>query len=309
MRSKPLALAILTIEPEGYSARRLAEAATARGHDVQLLDTMGCSLHVESSTFTVRHQGAELPRVDCVIPRIGAAMTGHGCALVRQLKVMGVPSLGPADAIETSRDKRRAHQMLARAGLAMPSTLFVCVPRSADDLIAAAGPLPLIVKPVRSSQGEGVTLARTTDELQATIDGFAAQQTDFLVQEFIEEADGEDIRCFVIGDDVVAAMRRKAAPGEFRSNLHQGGSAEAAEISDEERGLAIRAAQTFGLSVAGVDLLRSEAGPLVLEVNSSPGLEGVEGCTGKDLAGLMITEAERVAAAHFAALGHPGAAA
>ncbi|MEM6747512.1 MAG: RimK family alpha-L-glutamate ligase [Pseudomonadota bacterium] len=309
MRPQPLALAVLTIEPGCYSSQRLEAAARARGHDVQCLDTMVCSLHVQSGDLSVHHRGQCLPSFDAVIPRIGPAMTGHGCAVVHQFEAMGVPALARAQAIMASRDKRRAHQLLASAGLPMPRTAFICVPQGPHDILEMMGSLPLVLKPIRSSQGEGVRLVRTIEALQAEIAAFAGQQTDFLVQEFVAEAAGEDVRCLVVGGEVVAAMKRCAAPGEFRSNLHQGGSAEATEITEAERQIAQRAAETFGLSFAGVDLLRGRNGPLVLEVNSSPGLEGIERCTGQDLADLVVAEVERIAAIDSRPLGHRGAAA
>ena len=306
---QPLALAILTIEPASYSSQRLVLAAEARGHRVHVFDTTACVPLMNAEAPSLLYKGESLPPIDVVIPRIGAAMTGHGCAVVRQFQSMGAATLADADAMAASRDKRCAHQRLSGAGLPMPTTSFVCVPQSSSDMFETMGPLPLILKPVQSSQGQGIVLVKTAYELERAVAELKDQETDFLVQEFVAEAQCEDIRCFVIGDDVVAAMKRHAAPGEFRSNLHQGGTAERVEISHDERALAVKATQTLGLSVAGVDLLRGRHGPLVLEVNLSPGLHGIETCTGRDVATPMIAEAERLTARGAASATKTGAAA
>lgn len=290
--AQPLSLAILTIEPDCASTRRLVAAAKARGHHVDLINTMDCSLHVEGSTLSIEHGGARLPRYDAIIPRIGAAMTSHGCAVVRQLEAIGVPCLASADAILSSRDKRQAHQLFCAAGIPTPKTSFFCVPRDIQDVLTSSGPLPLVIKPLQSSQGYGVEKVETTEDLHRIVDLYIRQQKDFLVQTFIDEAGGRDLRCVVLGDRVVAAITRTAAPGDFRSNLHQGGHAQAAKVSDRERALAQRAASAVGLSFAGVDILRGRDGPVVLEVNSSPGLEGIERATAFDLADQVIRHVE-----------------
>lgn len=246
--------------------------------------------------LSVRGDGAPLPHYDMVIPRIGAAMTPHGCAVVEQLEAMGIPCLAGAEAIRSSRDKRRAHQMMASAGIHAPRTSFFCVPSGVQEVLASAGPLPLVFKPTQSSQGLGVELARTAQDLERLIDHYVREQKDFLVQTFVDEAAGEDLRCIVLGDRVVAAMTRTAAPGEFRSNLHQGGRAKAATLSDSERALALHAASVFGLAFAGVDILRTRSEPIVLEVNSSPGLEGIERATGLDIASEVIAHIEHARA-------------
>ncbi len=297
---QPLALAILTIQPESYSSQRLIQVAEARGHCVHVLDTTACVPLTDADGPSLLYKGKALPPIDVVIPRIGATMTGHGCAVVRQFQSMGVATLADAEAMAATRDKRCAHQRLSAAGLPMPATSFVCVPQNSCEIIDAMGSLPLVLKPVQSSQGQGIVLVQTASELERAITSFKDQQADFLIQDFVSEAQGEDIRCVVIGDDVVAVMKRRAAPGEFRSNLHQGGTAEIVEITREERALAVKATKTLGLSVAGVDLLRCRRGPLVLEVNLSPGLQGIETCTGRDVATPMIAEAERITAMHKA---------
>tara|TARA_B100000508_G_C11447216_1_gene272024 strand:- start:808 stop:1608 length:801 start_codon:yes stop_codon:yes gene_type:complete len=227
-------------------------------------------------------------KFDALIPRIGASVTTYGTSVLRQFEVGNVYSINESIAITRSRDKLRAHQILARRGIGMPITGYANQADATEDLIEFVGGAPLIVKVINSSQGKGVLLAETNKAAESLINAFRELDTEFLVQEFIKEAGGSDIRCFVLGDKVIAAMQRSAKEGEFRSNLHMGGSAKLIKLKPEERKLAVKAAKAMGLDLAGVDIVRSERGPLVLEVNSSPGLEGIEGATGKDIAGAII---------------------
>jgi ribosomal protein S6--L-glutamate ligase len=248
-------------------------------------------MNITSNKPTVyykRKAEKEKLKFDAVIPRIGASVTAYGTAVLRQFEVGGVYSVNESIAISRSRDKLRAHQLLARRGVGMPITGYANRADATDDLIEFVGGAPLIVKVMNSTQGKGVLLAETDKAAESLIGAFRDLQTDFLVQEFIKEAGGSDIRCFVIGDKVIAAMMRTAKEGEFRSNLHRGGSAEVIKLKPDERALAVRTAKIMGLDVAGVDIVRSAHGPLVLEVNSSPGLEGIEKATGKDVAGAII---------------------
>lgn len=262
-----------------------------RGHRATVVDTLKCYMNITSSTPSVyyNHRGEkEQLQFDAVIPRIGTSITSYGTAVLRQFEVSHTYSLNESIAISRSRDKLRAHQLLARKGIGMPITSYANLADATQDLIEFVGGAPLIVKLINSTQGRGVLLAETDKAAESLINAFRDLQTDFLVQEFIKEAGGADIRCFVIGDKVIAAMKRQAKEGEFRSNLHRGGMAEIIKLKPSERALAIRAAKVMGLDVAGVDIVRSARGPLVLEVNSSPGLEGIETTTGLDVAGAII---------------------
>jgi ribosomal protein S6--L-glutamate ligase len=281
-------IAILSRNIRLYSTRRLIEAAEARGHEVQVFDTLKCYMDIASLRPTIHYKGRQVDDFDAVIPRIGASITFYGAAVLRQFEVMGTWPLNESVAITRSRDKLRALQIMARAGIGLPLTGFANSPDDTQDLIRLVGGAPLVVKLLEGTQGKGVVLAETHKAAESLIGAFRDLDANFLVQEFIREAGGMDIRAFVIGGKVVAAMMRTAKEGEFRSNLHRGGSASVVKLSPRERSTAIKAARKMGLNVAGVDLLRSNRGPLVMEVNSSPGLEGIELATGKDVAGLII---------------------
>lgn len=289
---RPLRIALLTREPENYSSKRLAEAARARGHVAEMIDTSRCYMRIGATHSEVHYDGKSLPRYDAVIPRVGASVTAYGMAVLRQFASTGAYCLNSAEAIGASRDKLLAHQVLARAGVGMPITTFANSPKDTRDLIAIAGGAPVVVKLLESTQGRGVVLAETRKAAESLVDAFRGLHANFLVQEFIKEAGGSDIRCFVVGNRVLGAMMRTAAEGEFRSNLHRGGAARSVKLSKDERDLARLAARELGLSVAGVDILRGANGPKVLEVNSSPGLQGIEAVTKKDIAGQIIAHLE-----------------
>jgi ribosomal protein S6--L-glutamate ligase len=286
-------IAILSRNPTLYSTRRLIEAAEERGHTVQVLDTLQCTIHLGASGPEVHLHGKKIEGVDAVIPRIGASVTFYGLAVVRQFEAMGVYCLNGSVGITRSRDKLRAHQLLAKAGIGLPVTAFAHHPDAVDDVIKAVGGPPLIVKLLEGTQGVGVVLCETKKAAQSVIQAFRGLKVYLLVQEYIEEAGGSDLRCLVVGDKVVAAMERTGAEGEFRSNLHRGGTATLAKITPKERKTAVQAAKALGLRAAGVDILRSNRGPLVLEVNSSPGLEGIEKATERDVAGLIVQYIEK----------------
>jgi len=290
--TKSLNILVLSRSPELYSTRRLVEAGSERGHRVRVVDPLRCYMNI-SSRPTVHYMGEELSGFDAVIPRIGASITFYGTAVVRQFEMMGVFTLNESVAISRSRDKLRSLQLLSRKGIGLPVTAFGYSPDDTRDLIQLVGGAPLVIKLLEGTQGKGVVLAETDQAAESVIDAFRGLKAYFLTQEFIAEAKGADIRCFVIGDRVVAAMKRQAKDGEFRSNLHRGGTAMAVKITPQERATAVRAARTMGLNVAGVDLMRSHHGPVVLEVNSSPGLEGIESATGKNIAGLIIEFIEK----------------
>ena len=284
-------IGILSRGPELYSTRRLYEAAQQRGHEVQVVDYLRCYMNITSKSPKVIYAGEEL-HFDAVIPRIGASYTFYGGAVVRQFETMHTLTLNGSVSIIRSRDKLRSLQLLAREGIGLPVTSFAHSPKDIDGLIDIVGGAPLVVKLIEGTQGSGVVLAETRKAAESVISAFKQLDANILVQQFVKEADGEDIRCLVVGGEVVASMMRKAAPGEFRSNLHRGGSAHAVSISEEERQTAINAARVMGLEAAGVDLLRSHSGPVVMEVNSSPGLEGIEQSSGVDVAGAMIENLE-----------------
>ncbi len=281
-------IAILSRNTKLYSTVRLVEAARQRGHRVRVLDPLRCYMRIAPDDFTIHYKGRALADYDAVIPRVGASITFYGTAVLRQFEMMGVFTPNSSDAILRARDKLRCLQLLAREDLGLPSTVFGDNPDDTADLLAMLGDPPHVIKLNEGSQGQGVLLAEKYSASQSVIEAFRGLYANFLVQEFIREADGADIRCFVVGGKVVAAMRRQGREGEFRSNLHRGGSASAAQLSATEVDTALRAARTMSLNVAGVDLLRSRRGPLVLEVNSSPGLEGIESATGVDVAGEII---------------------
>jgi ribosomal protein S6--L-glutamate ligase len=285
-------IGILSRNRKLYSTRRLVEAAKARDHDVRVVDVLKCFMNITANDPTVFYQSQENNveelEFDAVIPRIGASVTTYGCAVLRQFEVAQVYSINESIAITRSRDKLRAHQLLARKGIGQPVTSYANSAKATNHLIESVGGAPLIVKLTQSTQGNGVLLAETKKAAEALINAFRGIDSDFLVQEFIKEAGGSDIRCFVVGEKVIAAMQRKAAKGEYRSNLHRGGSAEVVKLTSAERRLAVNAARVMGLDLAGVDILRSAHGPLVIEVNSSPGLEGIENASGIDVAGKII---------------------
>ncbi|MBN9888844.1 30S ribosomal protein S6--L-glutamate ligase [Salipiger abyssi] len=289
---RALRLAILSREPGNYSTRRLIEAAEARGHTMEVIDTSRCYMNIRAVGGEVHYDGRRLPHYDAVIPRIGASVTSYGTAVVRQFESLGTYCLSGSEGITVSRDKLHAHQVLARHRIGMPTTAFARSPKDSGNVISLVGGAPLVLKLLESTQGKGVVLAETKKAAESVISAFQGLKADFLVQSFVKEAAGEDIRCFVVGGKVVAAMRRKGKPDDFRSNLHQGGTAEPVRISKAEREVAVRAARAMKLDVAGVDLLRGEDGPKVLEVNSSPGLEGIEKTSGKDIAAMVIQHIE-----------------
>lgn len=286
-------IAILSRNPRLHSTARLVEAARARGHVARVLDPLRCYMRIAPGAFAVHYKGRELSGFDAVIPRIGASITFYGTAVVRQFEMMGVYTPNGSDAILRARDKLRCLQLLAGEGLGMPTTVFGDNPDDTADLLAMLGEPPHVIKLNEGAQGQGVVLAEKRAAAQSVIEAFRGMYANFLVQEFIREADGRDLRCFVVGGKVVAAMQREASPGDFRSNLHRGGSGTRVRLSAAERALALRAAEVLGLEVAGVDLLRSARGPLVLEVNASPGLEGIEAVTGVDVAGAIVAYLER----------------
>ena len=279
---------MLARNPGLYSHRRIVEAARARGHQIDVINTLHVHMRITSNQAVVRHGGKTLPVCDAVIPRIGASVTHYGLAVLRQFEMQGVFPLNESVAIGRSRDKLRALQLLARAGVGLPATAFAHGPRKAEDVVTEVGGAPVVVKLLEGTQGMGVILAETAASAISIIEAFSAANVNILVQEFVREAGGSDVRALVIGGRIVAAMKRSGRKGDFRSNLHRGGKAEAAELTPEEQTTALRSAEALGLNVCGVDMLRSSRGPLVLEVNSSPGIEGMEAATGVDVAGAMI---------------------
>lgn len=288
-------IAILSRNPSLYSTRRLQEAGIAAGHEVDVIDTLHCYMDITSNRPTVRYKGEALPKYDAIIPRIGASITFYGTAVVRQFEMMGTYSINESVAISRSRDKLRSLQLLSRKGIGLPRTGFARNPDKIDDLLKNVGGAPVVIKLLEGTQGIGVVLAETRKAAESIIEAFMGLKANILIQEYIKEAGGADIRCLVIGDKVVAAMKRQAAPGEFRSNLHRGGSAELIKLKPSERKTAIQAAKAMGLNMCGVDILRSNSGPVVMEVNSSPGLEGIENATGKDVAGMLFDFIEKEA--------------
>ena len=291
-------IAILSRNKKLYSTRRLIEAAESRGHEVKVFDVLKVSMNIASHTPTLHSDGDEITGFDAVIPRIGASVTFYGTAVLRQFEVMGVYPLNESVAITRSRDKLRSLQLLSRKGIGLPLTGFCNKPDDIKGVIERVGGAPVVIKLLEGTQGIGVVLAETNKAAESVIEGFMGVKANILVQEYIKEAKGADIRCFVVGGKVVAAMKRQAAEGEFRSNLHRGGTASLIKLTPEERSTAVRAAKIMGLSVAGVDILRSNHGPVIMEVNSSPGLEGIETATGKDVASMIIEHIEKNAKPH-----------
>jgi ribosomal protein S6--L-glutamate ligase len=288
---RALRIAVLSRE-DNYSTNRLVEVGEARGHVVEVVDTTRCYMAINALAPEVHYDGKRLPRFDAIIPRIGASITPYGTAVIRQFEFLGTYCVNGSAGITASRDKLHAHQVLASKKIGMPTTAFAASPKDTSNLMALVGAAPLIVKLLESTQGKGVVLAETKKAAESVIDAFRGLRANFLVQDFVKEAAGEDIRCLVIAGKVVAAMKRTGADGDFRSNLHRGGSAKVVRITKLERDTAVRAARAFGLGMAGVDLLRATSGPKVLEVNSSPGFEGIEKATGKDIVGKLYDEIE-----------------
>ena len=281
-------IAVLSTNASLYSTRRLVDAGEKRGHEMKVINHKRCYMNIASNHPEIHYKGQVLERPDAVIPRIGASVSFYGTAVVRQFEMMGVYSVNESVAITRSRDKLRASQLLARKGIGLPRTGFAHSPDDTQDLLATVGGAPVVIKLLEGTQGVGVVLAETRKAAESVIEAFRGLGANFIVQEFVKEAEGADIRCFVVGEKVVASMMRKGREGDFRSNLHRGGTASLVKITPDERATAVRSARVMGLNVAGVDLLRSRRGPVVMEVNSSPGLEGIEAATGRDVAGMII---------------------
>lgn len=286
-------IAILSRNPSLYSTRRLVEAAEKRGHQTQVIDHTKCNIEVEQSGPSLFYGDEYLKGFDAVIPRIGSSVTFYGTAVVRQFEMMNVFSAVSSSGIIHSRDKLRCLQVLSREGLGLPKTVFTNYSKNVEHVVQSAGGAPVVLKLLEGTQGLGVVLAENQNAAQSVLEAFNGLKARVIVQEFIKEAKGADIRAFVVDGEVVGAMKRQGKPGEFRSNLHRGGSSRIIELTEEEKDTAIRAASAVGLGIAGVDLLQSERGPLVLEVNSSPGLQGIEATTGKDLADMIIQYLEK----------------
>ncbi|HEX2668574.1 MAG TPA: 30S ribosomal protein S6--L-glutamate ligase [Gammaproteobacteria bacterium] len=289
-KKKPgrLKIAILSRNTRLYSTKRLVEAGIKRGHDMYVIDPLRCYMNLATDNPEIHFKGRKLAGFDAIIPRIGASVTFYATAMLRQFEMTGVFTLNDSDSIMRARDKLRSLQLLSRAGIGLPVTGFAHAPDDTEDLMTLVGDTPVIIKLTEGSQGQGVVLAETRQAAESVIDAFRGLNAHFMVQRFVKEAQGADIRCFVVGGKVVAAMKRQARRGEFRANLHKGGSAEEVKVSPQERDMALMAAEIIGLNVAGVDIIRSAQGPLILEVNSSPGLEGIEAATRKDIAGEII---------------------
>jgi ribosomal protein S6--L-glutamate ligase len=289
-----LKIGLLASNQELYSNQRIMEAGEERGHEMVFLNIKQCYMKIDALEPEAHYRGGKiLDDLDAVITRIRPSLTFYGCALARQFEGMNVFTINSSSAVTQSRDKLFSLQLLLKHGVSIPTTGFANSPMDTNDLIEMVGGAPLIVKLLEGTQGRGVVLAETKKAAESVINAFKALRANLLVQEFIKEAEGKDLRCFVIDGKVVASIQREAAPGEFRANLHQGGTASMVKITPTEKALAIKAAKTLGLRVAGVDIIRSKNGPLLLEVNSSPGLEGIETVTGKDIAGMMITSIEK----------------
>jgi ribosomal protein S6--L-glutamate ligase len=281
-------LAILSRNSKLYSTRRLLEAAREQGHTARVLDPLRCYMRIDCDGFAMHYRGKPLAGYHAVIPRIGASVTRYGTAVLRQFELMDTFSPNPSDAILKARDKLRSHQLLAAERIGLPATVFGDNPDDTHDLLAMLGPPPHVIKLNEGTQGAGVMLTEKPSASRGVIEALRGLYANFLVQEFVAEAKGADLRCFVVGGKVVAAMRRQAPKGDFRSNLHRGGSAKGVRATEAEKDVAVRAAAALGLGIAGVDLIRSHRGPLVLEVNASPGLEGIEEASGVDVAGAII---------------------
>ena len=281
-------LAILSRNSKLYSTRRLVEAAREHGHSVRVLDPLRCYMRIATDGFEMHYKGRKLAGYDAVLPRIGASITRYGTAVLRQFELMGSFSPNPARAVLRARDKLRCHQLLAAEGIDLPTTVFGDNPDDTSDLLSMLGPPPHVIKLNEGTQGAGVMLTEKLSASRSVVETLRGLYANFLVQEFIKEAKGADLRCFVVGDQVVATMKRQAAQGEFRSNLHRGGTAQMVKATPAEQQVALCAARVLGLGVAGVDLIRSKRGPLILEINASPGLEGIEAASGVDIAGKIV---------------------
>jgi len=281
-------IGILSCEPSCYSTSRLVAAAEQHGHKAQVINTLRCYMSISSTQLSLHHRGVAVEGLSAVIPRIGASITFYGTAVVRHLEMMGVYLVNDSTGITCSRDKLRCLQLLSLNNIPLPKTGFAYAPDDIQDLIKMVGGSPFVVKLVEGTQGKGVVLAETPNAATSVIDAFSQLKANILIQQYMADANGRDIRCFVIGNEVVAAMQRQAKPGEFRSNLHRGGAASPVEITEEEKDIAVKAAQITGLNIAGVDIMRTKEGPMVLEVNSSPGLKGIEKTTGIDVANKII---------------------
>ena len=286
-------IAVLSTNKNLYSTRRLVEAGEQRGHEMPVINHKRCYMNITSHNPSIHINGEAITGVDAIIPRIGASVSFYGTSVVRQFEMMGVYSVNESVAISRSRDKLRAVQLLSRRGIGLPVTGFANSPGDTEDLLQFVNGAPVVIKLLEGTQGVGVVLAETKQAAESVIEAFSGLKANFMVQEFIKEAGGADIRCLVVGDKVVASMKRQGKEGEFRSNLHRGGSAKLIKITPEERSTAVRSAKVMGLNVAGVDLLRSNHGPVVMEVNSSPGLEGIETATDRDVAGMIIEFIEK----------------
>jgi ribosomal protein S6--L-glutamate ligase len=286
-------IVILSRNPHLYSTQRLIEAGKQRGHEMLVVDHSKCDLFIEKKKPAIFYKGQKLEHVDAVIPRIGASVTFYGTAVVRQFEMMKVFTAIESQALVRSRDKLRSLQILSRAGLGLPKTVFTNYSRNVKDIIQSVGGAPVVIKVLEGTQGLGVVLAETDSAAESVIEAFNGLKARVIVQEFIKESGGADVRAFVVDGVVVGAMKRQGKEGEFRSNLHRGGTAEIIELSEDEENAALKAARVMGLGIAGVDMLQSSHGPLILEVNSSPGLEGIEGATGKDIAKSIIRYTER----------------
>lgn len=286
-------IVILSRNSSLYSTRRLKEAGEARGHEILIIDYLRCYMNITSRNPQVLYQGQPLEGIDAVIPRIGASNTFYGTAVIRQFEMMDVFVANQSQAISRSRDKLRCLQLLSKKGIGLPVTGFAHSTKDIEGLVSIVGGAPLVIKLLEGTQGIGVVLTETHQAATSVIEAFRGLNANILVQEFVAEAKGADLRCFVVGGRVIAAMKRQGAPGEFRSNLHRGGNAEKIKLTPEERSTAVQAAKAMGLRIAGVDLLRSNHGPVVMEVNSSPGIEGIEKATDLDIAGKMIEFLEK----------------
>ena len=291
-RARALRVCVLSREPNSYSTKRLVHEGEQRGHTVEIIDTTRCYMAINALAPEIYYDGKRLPRYDVVIPRIGASITSYGTAVLRQFETLGTYCVNGSAGITASRDKLHAHQVLSAQKIGMPTTAFAASPKDTTNLMDLVGTAPMIVKLLESTQGKGVVLAETKKAAESVIDAFRGLKANFLVQDFVKEASGEDIRCFVVAGKVVASMRRTSGGDDFRSNLHRGGTAEACKLTAEERRTAIKSAKAFNLALAGVDLLRSNTGPKILEVNSSPGFEGIEAASKKNLAGQLFDHIE-----------------
>ncbi len=285
-------IAVLSTDPTLYSTKRLVEAITQKGHEAVVIDHVKCFLLIEGENPAILYKGANIEGIDAIIPRIGTSVTAFGCSVVRQFELMKVFTTVKSQAITRSRDKLRSMQILAKAGVQIPRTVFAKNPAQVNDLIKIVGGPPVVIKLLEGTQGVGVVLAESAKAAKSTIEAFFGLKANFLIQEFVAESKGADIRAFVVGNKVVAAMRRQGAEGDFRSNLHRGGEGRAIVLTEQEEQAALGAAKALGVKVAGVDMLQSNRGPLIMEVNSSPGLQGIEKATGIDIATLIISYLE-----------------